>query len=158
MSGLQKKKLYHGLHKRAPQSTGRQSMQISQRWSQKFSSNSVLSICKRISFFCFVLQFIRVITCGEKKNTWTCNTVWPIPKKKATNNNNKKRRKNNYSNNNNRELNTNFWNIAVKCCSLLLFIFTAVFTEKISPEVVKETHMPRSSENEIFLGRYWTKP
>ena len=28
MSGLQQKKLYHGLHKRAPQSTGRQSMQI----------------------------------------------------------------------------------------------------------------------------------
>ena len=41
-----------------------------------------------------------------------------------------------------------------KCSSLLLFIFTAVFTEKISPEVVKETHMPRSSENEILLGRY----
>ena len=132
-------------------------MQLSQRWSQKFSSNSVLAICKRICFFYFVLQFIQVITCGEK-NTWTCNIVWPIPKKEATNNNNNKRKKSNYSNNNNRELNKNFWNIAVKCCSLLLFIFNAVFTEKISPEVVKETHMPRSSENEIFLGRYWTKP
>lgn len=31
MSGLQTKKLYHGLHKSAPQSTRRQSMQISQR-------------------------------------------------------------------------------------------------------------------------------
>ena len=28
---------------------------------KKFSSNSVLSICKRICFFCFVLQFIQVI-------------------------------------------------------------------------------------------------
>ena len=156
MCGLQKKKLYHGLHKTAPQSTRQQSTQISQRWSQKFSSNSVLSICKRTCFFCFVRQFIQVITCGEK-NIWTCNTVWPIPKKKQLTTTITKKKKN-YSNNNNRELNKNFWNIAVKCCSFLLFIFVAVFTEKISPEVVKETHMPRSSENEIFLGRYWTKP
>ena len=29
--------------------------------------DSVLYICKRICFFCFVLQFIQVITWGEKK-------------------------------------------------------------------------------------------
>ena len=93
MSGLQKKKkLYHGLHKSAPQSTRQQSMQISQRWSPKFSSNSVLSICKRICFFCFVLQFIQVIYLWWKKYL---NLQYSLAntEKKATNNNNNKKEK-----------------------------------------------------------------
>ena len=115
-----KKKIYHGLHKTAPQSTRQQSTQISQRWSQKFSSSSVLSICKRTCFFCLVLQFIQVITCGEK-NIWTCNTVWPIPKKKQLTTTITKKQKN-YSNNNNRvnwtkTSETSLLN-AVHCCCL----------------------------------------
>ena len=42
-----------------------------------------------ICFFCFVLQFIQVITC-DGKNTWTLQQSGQYPKTEATDNNNKK--------------------------------------------------------------------
>ena len=124
-------------------------MQISQRWLQKFSSNSLLSICKLNLLFLLCPLIHSGHYLWWKKYLNLQYSLANTGKKQLTTTITKKK-KNNYSNNNNCELNKNFWNIAVKCCSLLLFIFVAVFTEKISPEVVKETHMPRSSENEIL--------
>ena len=74
-----------------------QSTQISQQYSQKVSSNSLLPICKLNLLFCFVLPFIQVITC-RKKRTYN-SLAAPIhanTEKKGTNNNNNKKKFLNY--------------------------------------------------------------
>ena len=53
-----------------------QSMQISQRWLQKFSSNSLLSICKRNLLFLLCPSIHSGHYLWWKiKNTWTCNSL-----------------------------------------------------------------------------------